>query len=503
MLELDKIRYTPAANFNGSDSFTYEVCDDGTTNGGPDPLCSLVTATVNVTVTSVNDAPSGADNTITIAEDTSHTFVAADFGFSDPNDSPADDLLSVQITTLPLAGSLTLDGNPVAAGDDISVADINAGLLVFSPAADDNGLGYASFGFKVRDDGGTADGGINLDPSADTITIDVTEVNDNPVAADDTATVLEDSSVAIDVLANDSAGPANESTQTLTIGTIGTPANGTAVLELDKIRYTPAANFNGSDSFTYEVCDDGTTNGGPDPLCSLVTATVNVTVTSVNDAPSGADNTITIAEDTSHTFVAADFGFSDPNDSPADDLLSVQITTLPLAGSLTLDGNPVAAGDDISVADINAGLLVFSPAADDNGLGYASFGFKVRDDGGTADGGINLDPSADTITIDVTEVNDNPVAADDTATVLEDSSVAIDVLANDRLVRPTSRPRRSPSAPSARRPTAPRCSSWTRSATPRPPTSTAPTASPTRSATTAPPTVGRIRCAPWSPPPST
>ncbi len=256
-----------------------------------------------MTVTSVNDAPSGADNTITIAEDTSHTFVAADFGFSDPNDSPADDLLSVQITTLPLAGSLTLDGNPVAAGDDISVADINAGLLVFSPAADDNGLGYASFGFKVRDDGGTANGGINLDPSADTITIDVTEVNDNPVAADDTATVLEDSSVAIDVLANDSAGPANESTQTLTIGTIGTPANGTAVLELDKIRYTPAANFNGSDSFTYEVTDNGTTNGAADPKSH--TATVTITVTAVNDAPVlDAIGDKTINEQTLLTFTA-------------------------------------------------------------------------------------------------------------------------------------------------------------------------------------------------------
>ncbi len=292
----------------------------------------------------------------------------------------------------------------------------------------------------------------------------------------------------INVLANDTdvdAGP-------MTIASVTQGASGSVFITNSgaDLTYSPNANFNGSNSFTY------TLNGGS-------TATVNVTVTSVNDAPSGADNTITIAEDTSHTFVAADFGFSDPNDSPADDLLSVQITTLPLAGSLTLDGNPVAAGDDISVADINAGLLVFSPAADDNGLGYASFGFKVRDDGGTADGGINLDPSADTITIDVTEVNDNPVAADDTATVLEDSSVAIDVLADDWLVRPTSRPRHSPSAPSARRPTAPRCSSWTRSATPRPPTSTAPTASPTRSATTAPPTVGRIRCAPWSPPPST
>ena len=58
-------------------------------------------------VTSVNDAPAGTDNTVTVNEDSAYMFAAADFGFTDPNDTPANALVAVKITTLPAAGSLT------------------------------------------------------------------------------------------------------------------------------------------------------------------------------------------------------------------------------------------------------------------------------------------------------------------------------------------------------------------------------------------------------------
>ena len=74
----------------------------------------------------------------------------------------------------------------------------------------------------------------------------------------------------------------------------------------------------------------GTANGGVDLDQSANTITINVT--SVNDAPAGTDNTVTTNEDTAYTFAAADFGFSDPNDSPANALAAVKITTLPTAG---------------------------------------------------------------------------------------------------------------------------------------------------------------------------
>src|SRR5207248_1567336 len=110
--------------------------------------------------------------------------------------------------------------------------------------------------------------------------------------------------------------------------------------------------------------------------------TNTIDVTAVNEATAGTDNTITILEDGSHTFVAADFGFTDPNDSPDNLFASVTITSLPTAGTLELLGVPVTVGQVIPVADF--GDLVFSPAANANGLNYAHFGFKVQDNGGTA-----------------------------------------------------------------------------------------------------------------------
>ena len=132
-------------------------------------------------VTEVNDAPAGTDKTVTTAEDTAYVFAAADFGFTDPNDIPANAFSRVQITTLPGAGTLKLSGTAVTAGEFITVADIPN--LTFTPAADANGSPYTTFTFQVEDDGGTAGGGVNLDPIANVLTIDVTAVNDAPVTS--------------------------------------------------------------------------------------------------------------------------------------------------------------------------------------------------------------------------------------------------------------------------------------------------------------------------------
>src|SRR4029079_16397017 len=144
----------------------------------------------------------------------------------------------------------------------------------------------------------------------------------------------------------------------------------------------------------------GTANGGINLDPTPNTLTINVT--SVNDAPAGTDNTITTNEDTPYTLSAANFGFTDPNDSPANALLAVEITTLPSNGVLTLDNVAVIAGQFISVADIAANLLVFTPNSNANGAPYSSFTFQVEDNGGTANGGVNLDPTPNTLTINVT-----------------------------------------------------------------------------------------------------
>jgi hypothetical protein len=100
----------------------------------------------------------------------------------------------VKITTIPGAGSLTLSGVAVTAGQTVSVANINSGNLKFAPAGNANGAGYASFAFQVQDNGGTANGGVDLDQSANTMTVNVTAVNDAPVllGANDMNTLDED-----------------------------------------------------------------------------------------------------------------------------------------------------------------------------------------------------------------------------------------------------------------------------------------------------------------------
>ena len=304
------LRFTPDADRAVDAAFTYVLVDaDGEGNSAA--------STATISMTAVNDAPAGANHTVTTLEDTDYTFTTADFGFSDVHDQPADTLLAVKVATLPGAGVLTDDGVAVTAGDLVAVADINAGKLRFAPAADANGAGYASFTFQVQDDGGTNNGGVDLDPTPNTMSIDVT---------------------------------------------------------------------------------------------------------SVNDAPSGADHTVTTLEDTTYTFTAADFGFSDIRDSPADGFLAVKVSTLPGVGTLKNDGVDVTTGATVAVADINAGKLQFTPAPNANGAEYASFTFQIQDDGGTDDGGVDLDSTPNTMSIDVTSVNDAPSGADHTVTTLEDTT---------------------------------------------------------------------------------
>ena len=140
-----------------------------------------------------------------------------------------------------------------------------------------------------------------------------------------------------------------------------------------------------------------------------------------------SDNTIAIDEDGSHTFTTADFGFSDPVDQ--NNLQEVLISSVALtnSGSLTLNNIPVFLGSSVSAADISNGLLKFTPAANNHGTGYAVIEFRVRDDGGTANGGLNTSQLTNTITIDVNSVNDAPSGTDSTVNVNENASYVVAV----------------------------------------------------------------------------
>jgi len=368
-----------------------------------------------------NSAPSGADKTLTLLEDSGRILGAADFGFADTDGHAFN---GVRVVNLPGAGSLTLNGVAAVADQVVSAADIAAGKLVFTPAANANGINHASFQFRVRDDGGTANGGIDLDLTPNTLTFDVTPVNDAPAGTNATLTILEDTPrtlIAADFGFLDPLdGNAFNGVRVVSppgAGSLG--LNGTAVaasqdisaadIAAGRLVFTPAlnANGNGHASFTFQVRDNGgTASGGVDRDPTPKTLTFDVTP--VNDAPMGTSATLTILEDTPRALMAADFGFSDIDGNAFGGIV---IASLPLAGSLTFDGVAAVAAQLVSAADIAAGKLVFTPAANASGAGHASFGFQVRDDGGTAGGGINLDPTPNTLTFDVTPVNDAPVLA--------------------------------------------------------------------------------------------
>ena len=416
-IALGDLVFTPAANANGAGyaSFTFQVQDNGgTAGGGADTDPTPNTLTINVTA--VNDAPSGADASLSVNEDAVLTLGAASFGFSDPVDGGAHSLSGVRITTLPANGILKLNGVAVTAGQLISGAAIGANQLTFAPAANANGAAYASFTFQVQDSGGTANGGINTDPTPNTITINVNAVNDAPAGTNGNVAILEDTPYTVgtgDFGFSDSDGNAFASVKISALSGAGAlRLNGVAVtvnqivtvadIAAGKLVYTPAANATASASFSFQVQDDGgTANGGVNTDASPNTLTF--AITPVNDAPSGADRTLTATEDTPLVLTTANFAFSDVESNP---LAAVKIGTLPGAGTLTLNGVAVAAGQIVSAVDIAAGKLVFSPAANANGAGYASFTFQVQDNGGTSNGGSDTDPTPNTLTINVTAVND-------------------------------------------------------------------------------------------------
>src|SRR5262245_11413304 len=142
---------------------------------------------VRAVLTAPNQAPFGTDNLITLLEDQfAYTFTRSDFGFLDPDGNA---LLAVRIVSTPAAGSLTLSNVAVLAGQFIPNSDIDAGLFKFMPAANGFGSPYATIRFQVQDDGGIDAGGVDLDPTSNSITFNVTPVNDAPSGSDKTISI--------------------------------------------------------------------------------------------------------------------------------------------------------------------------------------------------------------------------------------------------------------------------------------------------------------------------
>ena len=215
-------------------------------------LSTVQHTTINITAVNaaVNHAPSGIDHAVQTNEDTPYVFRAVDFGFSDPD---GNQLLALKITTLPTAGTLIDNGVAVSAGQFVSVADVDAGKLAFMPAPNANGFDYASFTYQVQDNGGTANGGVDLDQSPNTFYFFVRPVNDAPVAVNDSRTLQAGRvSGASSVLGNDVDVDGDPLSAVLvsgpTHGALTFNANGT-------FSYAADGSFSGADSFTYKVND--------------------------------------------------------------------------------------------------------------------------------------------------------------------------------------------------------------------------------------------------------
>ena len=342
-----------------------------------------------------NVTPTTSNNTVTTPEDTPFTFAASDFPFSDVD--TGDTLQSVKITSLPGAGSLTLSGVAVTVNQVIPVASL--GSLSFAPALNGNGALYTSFGFQVSD--GTAFS------STATQTVNVTPVNDAPTSANNTVTTPEDTPftfASTDFPFTDvDAGNTLQSVKitslpaagSLTLSGVAVTVNQVIpVASLGNLSFAPALNGNGSPytTFGFQVSDGITFSS---------TATQTVNVTPVNDAPTTANNSVTVSENSSVAFGSSDFPFSDVD--IGNSLQSVKITALPAVGSLTLGGVPVAANDVIAAANLSN--LVFTPVLNQSGSPYTAFGFQVSD--GTAFS------NTATMTVNVVAIPDLSVTVDD------------------------------------------------------------------------------------------
>ncbi|MFN8741281.1 MAG: tandem-95 repeat protein [Pirellula sp.] len=290
----------------------------------------------------------------------------------------------------------------------VTVAN-NGTRILFTPAADANGP--VVFTYRIRNSQNFEDVG--------TVTVDITAVNDAPIALNPSLSVAEDT-VAPGLIVTPStlfsAGPANEIADGQTVRLIGTPSspNGTATINGEgNLSFVPAPNFFGSTTVTVTAED----RLGDVNLGGTRQAVFTVTVTPVNDAPIAATTSFQTSEDTALPAVSATTLFSP---GPANE--SSQTVTL------TIQNAPPAAQ---GTATIQNNTLVFRPA--DNYFGNVVLTVRGTDNGvGTPVSATAANPlfTDSVITIVVTPVNDAPIAANDSLSAIAAIGVpqALDVM---------------------------------------------------------------------------
>ncbi|MFP3364207.1 Ig-like domain-containing protein [Pseudoalteromonas sp. SIMBA_148] len=353
--------YVPDANFNGVDQFQYQAIDS---------LGATSTATVTLVINSEPDNPVAQNDAYQFNKNKLFEVTVQNGLLINDFDIEAGDL-SVNTTAINATqnGELTLNAD---------------GSFTYQP--DLGFIGVDSFTYSISNEQGlTATAQVTLSESG---------VNTFPEANDDQYTLDEDSSASLlDVLANDTDADGD----TITISNIENTA-GEATIVAGKIQFTPPANFSGEIVLTYTITDGYSTgNEGINDR----TASVTITITPVNDAPTANADSVTMNED-----------------APA---LLVNV----LANDSDIDGDTLvitAATADIGSASVVDNKIQYTPTANTNGT--AIINYTINDgNGGTA---------TTNLTITITPVNDAPIANADSATIDEDAApILINVLAND------------------------------------------------------------------------
>ncbi len=383
--DLANLVFVPAANFNGNVSFSY--------NGSDGSAYATAPANVNINIAAVNDNPVITAVPKAGTEDVTLTFTAGDFT-NQFTDADGDALAKIQIVTLPPAaqGVLKLNGTNIVAGQEITAADL--ANITFVPAPNFNG----AVTFKWNGSDGTAYATAQND-----VNVVIAAVNDIPTINNISLTTAEDvnlpftltnfssnfSDLEGDVLAKIQLSnlPPNTQGTLLLNGSAITAGQEILASDIANLVFAPALNFNGNVSFNW-AGNDGTSYSS--------IATVNISVTPVNDPPVVDNFNKTGNEDTVIPFVPADFT-GHYTDAENNALTKIQVVSLPANGLLKLNGVNISAGQEINSADLDK--ITFAPDANFNGT--ANFNWNGFD-------GTVYATAAKTVTITINPINDAP-----------------------------------------------------------------------------------------------